>query len=231
MTKVCMRSRIKAGCRRDNTDVVMPRSWFTHFIPWFGVLLLSPLLWTAALSKPEGTPQGASLAGQLLVASPDMGDPRFLHTVILVVQHNQDGAFGIVINRPAKEISLAKLLEALGQDSTGIQGQVQIFAGGPVEPQVGFIVHSSDYHRTGTIDIDGRVAMTASPEMLRDIGRNEGPRNRLIAFGFAGWGPGQLEGELALDAWFTVPEEPGLVFDADRQKLWDELVKRRTIPL
>jgi len=102
---------------------------------------------------------------------------------------------------------------------------------GPVEPQAGFVVHSTDYHRTGTIDIDGRVAMTASPEVLRDIGHNEGPRKTLVAFGYAGWGPGQLEGELALDAWFTVPEEPGLVFDADRQKLWDELVKRRTIPL
>ncbi len=226
-----MRSRIEAGWRRDSAGAVMPRSWFTHVAAWFGVLLLSPLLWTHALSKPEDAQPGASLAGQLLVASPDMGDPRFRQTVILIVQHNQHGAFGIVINRPIEKLPLAKLLEALGQDSTGIQGQVRIFAGGPMEPQAGFVVHSSDYHRTGTIDIDGRVAMTASPEVLRDIAHDAGPKNRLIAFGFAGWGPGQLEREIALGAWFTVPEEPGLVFDADRHKLWDELVKRRTIPL
>lgn len=201
-----MPSRSKAGCWHDSTGAVMPRSWFTHVAAWFGVLLLSPLLWTHALSKPEGAQPGASLAGQLLVASPDMGDPRFRQTVILMVQHNQDGALGIVINRPAEELSLAKLLEALGLDSTGIQGQVRIFAGGPVEPQSGFVVHSTDYHRTGTIDIDGRVAMTSSPEVLRDIGHNEGPGKKLVAFGYAGWGPGQLEGELALDAWFTVPE-------------------------
>jgi len=204
---------------------------FKHVILWFGVLLLSPMLLTAALPKPEATPHGTSLAGQLLVASPEMGDPRFQHTVILMVHHDEHGALGIVINRPLDELPLAKLMQALGQDSNGFEGQVRIFSGGPVEPQVGFVVHSTEYHRTGTIDIDGHVAMTSSPDVLRDIGRNAGPRQQLVAFGYAGWGPGQLEGELALGGWFTVPEDPTLVFDADRQKLWDELVKHRTIPL
>jgi len=196
-----------------------------------GVLLVSPMLRSVTFAKREDTQPGASLAGQLLVAAPDMGDPRFQHTVILMVQHNKDGALGIVINRPAKELPIAKLLEALGLDSKGSKGTVRRFAGGPVQPEIGLIVHSADYHRTGTIDIDGRVAMTANPEILRDIGHREGPKQSLVAFGYAGWGPGQLEGELALGGWFTVPEDPKLVFDVDRDKLWDEAMKHRTISL
>jgi putative transcriptional regulator len=198
---------------------------------WFGALLMSPMLFTAALSKPEDTRPGASLAGQLLVATPEMGDPRFRHAVILMVQHDSKGAPGIVINRAVEQVPAAKLLDALGLDSKGSTGQIELFAGGPVQPEVGFVVHSTEYHRSGTVDIDGRVAMTVNPEVLRDIGHNEGPRQSLVAFGYAGWGPGQLDAELAQGAWFTVPEDPKLVFDADRDKLWDDLLKRRTIPL
>ena len=197
----------------------------------FGVLLVSPMLFNVALSKPEDAQPGGSLAGQLLVATPEMGDPRFRHTVILIVQHNKDGALGIVINRPLEEMPVAKLLNALGLDSKGVQGSVRVFAGGPVQPEIGFIVHSADYHRTGTIEIDGNVSMTANPAVLRDIGRHQGPRQSLLAFGYAGWGPGQLDGELALGGWFTIPEDPKLVFDADRDKLWDEAMKLRTISL
>ena len=90
-----------------------------------------------------------------------MSDPRFRHTVILMVRHNKDGALGIAINRPVRELPVAKLLDALGLDSKGSEGSVRLFAGGPVQPEAGFIVHSADYHRPGTVDIDGRVAMTS----------------------------------------------------------------------
>jgi putative transcriptional regulator len=196
----------------------------------FGVLLISPSL-PVALAKPEDTQPGASLAGQLLVAEREMGDPRFAKTVILMVQHDKSRALGIVINRPVEEVPVAKLLNALGLDSKGTDGQTRLFAGGPVQPDAGFVVHSAEYRRTGTIDIDGRVAMTADPQVLRDIGLHQGPKQSLVAFGYAGWGPGQLESEQMLGAWFTVPESPKLVFDFDRDKLWDELMKRRTIPL
>ncbi len=202
-----------------------------HVMLWLGVLLLSPLLSTSALPKPEDTPTSTTLTGQLLVATPEMGDPRFRHTVILMVQHNKDGALGIVINRPIDELPIAKLLDAVGQDSKGAAGQVRIFAGGPVEPQIGFIVHSEDYHRTATIDIDGRVAMTPDPQVLVDIGHSAGPKKSLVAFGYAGWGPGQLENEMALGGWITVPEEPSLVFDVDRDKLWDAAMAHHTVPL
>jgi putative transcriptional regulator len=195
------------------------------------VLLAMTAPLTAARSVPEGTPHEASLAGQLLVAEPEMGDPRFQHSVILLVQHDKNGALGIIINRPVEERPLAGVLQAIGQDTTGITGNVRLFAGGPVEPQIGFIVHSAEYHLSQTIEIDGRVAMTSSPEVLQDIGHGKGPKKSLIAFGYAGWGPGQLEGELAQHGWFTIPEDPTLVFDMDRDKVWDAAIARRTVPL
>jgi putative transcriptional regulator len=196
----------------------------------FGVLLVSPAF-TAALAKPEDTKPGTSLAGQFLVAENEMGDPRFARTVILMVQHDQKSALGIVINRPVEEVPAVKLLNALGLDSKGSDGQVRLFAGVPVQPEAGFVIHTTQYRRAGTIDIDGRVAMTGDPQVLRDIGLHQGPKQSLVAFGYAGWGPGQLEGELMQGAWFTMPEDPKLVFDFDRDKLWDEVMKRRTIPL
>lgn len=194
-----------------------------------GILLVSPP-WNA-LAKPEDGRPGVSLAGQLLVAAPEMADPRFRQTVILMVQHDLKGATGIAINRPAKKIGVTKLLDALGIDSKGSVGEVQLFVGGPVQPDAGFIVHTAEYHAPGTIDIDGTVAVTTSPEVLLDIGHHAGPRKSLIAFGYAGWGPGQLEGELDSGAWFTMPENLRLVFEFNREKLWDEAMKHRTITL
>lgn len=193
--------------------------------------LLSTMLSSAALPKPEETQSNGSLAGQLLIASPEIGDPRFSHTVILIVKHNEKGALGIVINRVIGERSLASLMEAIGENEPGVEGNVRIFAGGPVEPRVGSILHSAEYHRDETIDIDGHVAMTSSAEILRDIGHNKGPRKSLIAFGYAGWAPGQLEDELAQHGWFTIPEDPALIFDDDREKVWDDATARRTFPL
>jgi len=169
-----------------------------------------------------------SLAGQLLIATPTIGDPRFAHTVILMVRHDQEGALGIVINRPVGERSIAALLEATGHDDADVAGIVRVFAGGPVQPELGFVLHSAEYRRAETVDVDGRVAMTASRQVLLDIGHNQGPEKSLFALGYAGWGPGQLEGELANHNWFTTPEEPKLVFDDDRDNLWEDAMARRT---
>jgi putative transcriptional regulator len=133
-----------------------------------------------------------------------------------------------VINRPLGDRPLAKLLEALGDKEAGVTGTVRIFAGGPVQPDIGFVLHSADYHRADTVDIDGHVAMTSSREILRDIGNQRGPNKSLIAFGYAGWAPGQLEGELAHGFWFTTPQDAKLVFDDDRDAVWDNAIKRRT---
>jgi putative transcriptional regulator len=167
----------------------------------------------------------ASLVGQFLIATPAMRDTRFDRAVILMLRHDKDGAFGIVINRAVGERPMSDLL---GPDDTGATAKVQVFVGGPVQPNIGFVVHSTDYHRAGTLDVDGRVAMTASREVLRDIADKKGPAKALIAFGYAGWAPGQLEGELARNVWYTAPEDPALVFDDDRDKVWEHATARRT---
>lgn len=199
------------------------------------VFLSALLIWAtfsfAALPKPEDAQPGVSLVGQLLVATPEIGDPRFQHSVILIVRHNDAGALGLAINRPIGQRALARVMEAVGASGEGIEGSVDVYAGGPVEPWVGFVLHSGDYHRAGTIDIDGTVAMTSSPDTLRDIANGKGPQKSLVVFGYTGWGPGQLENELAQHGWFTTPDDPRLVFDEDRGKVWDEAAARQTFPL
>ncbi len=196
------------------------------------VRLASLLLLFGAIAPYSSAAAGSDpLVGQLLIASPSMGEAIFSRTVILIVLHNEDGALGIVINQPFEERSIASLLEGIGKKDPGVQGNVRIFAGGPMEPTIGFIVHSTDYHRPETLDIDGRIAMTSNPEVLRDIGHKKGPRKSLVAFGYTGWGPGQLEVELARHDWFTIPEDPKLIFDEDRKQIWNDAMARMGQPL
>jgi len=207
----------------------MPSMRFRHVVAALGVLLASATLAIAALPKTAPEPDSASLAGQFLVATPDNGDPRFYHTVILMVLHNKEGAFGIIINRPAGKHPVADLLKAFGADASGVSGDVSIYFGGPVDPGAGFVLHSAEYSRDDTLDIDGRVALTTAPVVLRDIGLGRGPARSIVAFGYAGWGPAQLEDELARGVWVTVPEDPKLVFDDDRANVWtDALALHKT---
>jgi len=194
--------------------------------------LSPPVLLLAAVepnaTAPSGPSAHQSLAGQLLIATPDMRDPRFDHAVILVVRHDREGALGIVINMPAGERPLAALLAAIGETGTDATAKVPVFVGGPVEPDVALVLHSAEYRGTGTLTIDGRVALTASRQILRDMVAKTGPQKSLLAFGYAGWAAGQLDGEIERNVWFTAPEDPALVFDADRAKVWDLAMARRT---
>jgi putative transcriptional regulator len=192
-----------------------------------GGLLVAATLLGAVPPKLEQPPEYPSLVGQLLVASPQITDPRFQKTVILIVRHNKEGAFGITINRALGEHSLASLLEILGEKNTNVDGNVQIFAGGPVQPEAAFVIHTTDYQRAETIPINGRVAVTSSREVFRDIGRKKGPGKTLIAFGYAGWGPGQLEAELAHNDWFTAMGDLALIFEERRERVWDTAMERR----
>ena len=162
-----------------------------------------------------------SFAGQLLIASPELGDP-FDHAVIMIAQHDRNGALGIVINRPVARRPIATVLAALGADGAGVSDSVLIFLGGPVSPNVAFALHSTEYHGAHARDIDDRVALSNAAEVLRDIGTGHGPKQSLIAFGYAGWGPQQLDDELARGAWVAAPENPTLVFDTDRAKVWTD---------
>lgn len=174
------------------------------------------------------TPVRASLAGQLLVASPSIRDPRFDHAVILIVRHDQTGAMGIVINVPVGKRPMDDILKMLGEKDTSVTGNVQIFAGGPVQPGTGFVIHSSDYHGHGTIEVNKDVRVTATIQVLRDIGNNKGPSKSIVAFGYAGWAAGQLEDEMRRGIWFPIPGDPKLIFDEDRDKVWDSAYSRRT---
>jgi putative transcriptional regulator len=179
-------------------------------------------------TSPHATEAPPSLKGQFLIATPSMRDPRFEHAVILMVRHDSDGALGIVINRPLGEKPLTDLLAVFGNKDATVSGNVRIFLGGPVQPQVSFVIHGTDYRRPETLDIDARLAATPSSEVLRDIAGSAGPMKSLIAFGYAGWAPGQLEGELAHNVWYTAPADPALVFDDDRDKVWEHATARRT---
>lgn len=191
-------------------------------------LAVPATLFGAAPPNPDPAQDRPSLAGQLLVATPNMRDPRFAETVLVVVRHNQDGALAIIINRPVGEQPAARLLEALGEKPEGAAGTIAVFYGGPVQPEQGFVLHSSDYSDSATLAINADVALTASPEVLRLIAGGHGPKKSLLAFGYAGWAPGQLENEMLHDSWYTTPLDPKLVFDEDRDKVWELAVERRT---
>ena len=175
----------------------------------------------AALPMEPEVSGRTSFAGQLLIASPSLRDP-FDHAVILIAQHDRNGALGIVINRPIARRPIATVLAALGAAAAGVTDSVLIFLGGPVSPNVAFALHSTEYHGPHTLDIDGHVALSDAAEVLRDLGVGHGPKQSLIAFGYAGWAPQQLDDELARGAWVAAPENPALVFDTDRAKVWTD---------
>ena len=179
---------------------------------------------------PDEAQARPSLLGQLLVAAPRMGDPRFERTVILIVEHGPDGALGIVINKPIGEQRSPAFLRrsAKGAKRTATLRAACAFSGGPVQPEVGFVVHSPDYRRPETVAITDRLSMTSSMAILRDIGDKRGPAKVLVAFGCAGGGPDQLEHEIEQRAWGIAEADPTLVFDEDRDNVWEDAWKHRT---
>ena len=208
----------------------------TRIVPrWLAALLGMAVLFAALANAADDAPPIADPpAGALLIASAALGDPRFHHSVVLLLRHDSKGAFGIVINNPLGERPLAGLLADTDPkdpkdptDST-VEGTIRVFFGGPVELQRGFVIHGTDYRRPETLVVGDGLAMTASKEVLRDIGHHQGPAQYLFALGYAGWGAGQLEAEIARHDWFTAPADPDLVFDAQRGTLWDEALARRT---
>lgn len=200
----------------------------------FAVASLCAALAAAADEKPAA-PEPA--AGQLLIASAAIQDPRFYHSVVLLVRHDASGALGIVVNRPLGDKPIADLLaDAAGRtgktgketEGTPVEGTVRVYLGGPVQPQFGFVIHSADYRRPETVAIADGLAMTATAQVLRDIGHHKGPAKYLFALGYSGWGAGQLEAEMARHDWFTEPAAPDLVFDVERGEVWQKALARRT---
>ena len=173
------------------------------------------------------SPGMSSLAGQLLVAMPQMQDHRFQRSVIYLCAHNEEGAMGLVVNKLIGTLTLNELLDQLNIPHDGLPGSPRVHFGGPVESGRGFVLHSSDYVEEGSLVVGNEMALTATLDILRAIGRGEGPRKSLLALGYAGWGAGQLEGEIARGGWHTAPADGELVFDAERSTVWEKALARR----
>ncbi len=167
------------------------------------------------------------LAGQLLVAMPGMMDPRFARTVIYMCAHNADGAMGLVVNKLIESLSFPDLLAQLGIESVGIGDQIKIHFGGPVESSRGFVLHSPDYRRDATLVVDEQVALTATVDILKAIAIGSGPRRSLLALGYAGWGPGQLDDEIKANGWLHVAADDDLVFGGGNvEDKWDRAMAK-----
>ena len=171
-------------------------------------------------SKNRATaPADTFLNGQMLVAMPGMTDERFSRSVIYLCAHSQDGAMGIVINHPARKVTFSEILvqlDVLGSDAdTGLKvNHVPVVRGGPVESGRGFVLHTTDYFvDNSTLPIDDDVSLTATLDVLRAIAHGKGPRQAVLALGYAGWSPGQLEAEIQENGWLNCPADPDLLFD------------------
>lgn len=177
---------------------------------------------------PKHTP---FLAGQLLVATQKLGDPRFAHTVIYMVDHDAKGAMGLIVNRAYGVGPLDKLLKGFGIEDEDLAGTIRLHYGGPVDTGQGFVLHSADYEGPGTRVVNKEMAITTKLEVLKAIAKGEGPKRSLFALGYAGWGPGQLEGEIARDDWVTAPADQDLIFSDDLESTWDRAIKMAGVAL
>ena len=166
------------------------------------------------------------LAGQLIIAMPGMRDPRFEKSVIYICAHNDDGAMGLMINRALESLTFPAMLEQLGIDMVGAGDKINVHFGGPVESGRGFVLHSRDYRQKATIVVDQDVAMTATIDILKAIAGGEGPRQSLLALGYAGWGPGQLDTEIKSNGWLHVAADSDLVFGPDQGAKWQRAMDK-----
>jgi putative transcriptional regulator len=173
----------------------------------------------AALPKEETGPHD-SLTGQLLIAMPAMPDPRFAHSVIFMCMHDERGAMGIIVNQVVDGLEFEKLLEQVGIKDMPPKRRIAIHVGGPVETGRGFVLHSDDYKLDSTLDVEGGIRLTQSIEVLKEISRGAGPRRCLLALGYAGWGPGQLEREIKQNGWLNVAADEELIFGAAIDDKW-----------
>jgi putative transcriptional regulator len=172
-----------------------------------------------------------SLAGQLLIAMPHMQDRRFERSVIFLCAHNEEGAMGLVVNKVIDTVTLPDLLSKLGIPYPRLVGRAPVHAGGPVEEGRGFVLHSGEYVEENTLVV-GALALTATLDILRAIGDGKGPRRSLLALGYAGWGPGQLDAEMQANGWLHAPADEGIIFDDDLDGKWQRaLAKLGITPL
>jgi putative transcriptional regulator len=170
--------------------------------------------------------QDLNLNGTLLVAMPGMGDPRFQHAVVLICKHSSKGAMGLIINKPSADVRMSDVLDQLEIEASAKAANLTVHFGGPVEMGRGFVLHSRDFQSSlQTLDVVGRFGMTATLDVLEAIAQDTGPHSALMMLGYSNWGPGQLEEELAQNAWLTAESSVSLVFDTPASRKWEAALK------
>lgn len=160
-----------------------------------------------------------SLQSHFLIAMPAMGDPNFNETVTFICEHNESGALGVIINRPL-ELTLAEVLEQLDLPADDSAGRQPVLSGGPVHKDRGFVLHRTESGYDSSIQTDIGVTVTLSQDVLTDIAAGAGPSDAALALGCAGWDAGQLEAEMAANAWLSVPADPKIIFDTPFEARW-----------
>lgn len=161
------------------------------------------------------------LTGKLLIAMPGMGDERFAHSIILLCAYSEKGAMGLILNKPSAEIVMKDVLDQLDIDPTPEAAKMQVHFGGPVETGRGFVLHSADYQSSlQTLNVAGGFGMTATLDILEALALGKGPEKARLMLGYAGWGPGQLESEIAQNGWLTADACHELVFNTQASQQW-----------
>lgn len=181
--------------------------------------------WTVSPSAVEED----SLKGTFLVATSQMRDPRFERTVILIIDDSEDGTMGLIVNKPAGRIDLRTVFPRLQDPPDPGDAEATIYFGGPVELAMPFILHSTDRTIDSSRTIIPGVALSVDPELLKQIVRGEGPADVLFIFGYSGWSTGQLNGEIAEGAWYTVEASRTQIFAVDPEKTWEKIMETHTI--
>ena len=161
------------------------------------------------------------LTGQLLIAMPGMSDPRFSHSVIYMCAHSDEGAMGLIVNKPAQGLALSDVFDRLDIPLPEDSATLGLHIGGPVETGRGFVLHTDDYQsRLQSLRVAEGFAMTATQDILEDMAAGNGPEQALLMLGYSGWGPGQLESEIGRNGWLTTPANPELVFGMADTRKW-----------
>ncbi len=165
-------------------------------------------------------------SGKLLIAMPGMGDMRFDRAVVFLCAHSDDGAMGLIVNKPSEDLSFKELAEQLSIKTGPVEVSAPIHFGGPVDHGRGFVLHTSDYFTDETtLAVNGGFGMTATMDILKDIAVGKGPKSSLMALGYAGWGPGQLEGEIQQNGWLLCDATPKIVFDMANTAKWEAALR------
>lgn len=170
--------------------------------------------------------QKGYLTGNLLIAMPQMEDERFVRSVVYVCAHTSDGAMGIVINKVVDSISFPDLLKQLSIGLKEKNEKIRVHFGGPVETGRGFVLHSADYVQDATLVINKQFALTATIDILKDIAGGDGPQKCILALGYAGWSPGQLDKEIQANGWLSVPADNELVFGSEPDMKWERAMAK-----